>query len=689
MTATVHDIADRREANAEAILREVPSSVLPDPAQLVGSTVFDCETSGLYFDAGHRVAAVAVAYRLDADTIHHHSFPFDQGRAADKGLTVQAYPDTPAFVKRGLAGKPKGDPDGRWDWDTDYNLPVDEWKALCLWLRDAGRVTGLSNHNLKFDIGMMRAGTRQCRGIELEPYAKWDTMLVNPPIWPRAGTNALKPIGELLWGEDEVAEAGVVAEALVEAKKRYGVTDKRYDLIPWEVNGPYASQDTVLAYRLGELQELMISQGVTSGQNANRLVEVMRVLTRMERRGFGPYDVERSRDIADRIDARIEELKAELPFSPPTGPAAARYFYEELGLAPWRVSEQPRVVVSEPDNRKTSRTPGAMRRVVKNDGDISATVSRRMADAGVPHAEAWAQITELTIVNKMFYRNYVNLAGPDDRIRTTFKQAFVRSGRLSVERFQAQALPKKLAMHLGDELLPEPRKLFPDPPGRKRMNLDLGQAELRIASLLAPCQVMLDALLTGADFHSQTTKRVFHIAENDPDWMLMRDIGKRLTFASIFQVGAKKFRETLWDQAGVEWSFGECKRAVDGWRNTYPEFGQAYYRWLRFAEENLYVPLVDGSPSWLASPRDYPNTAWNRRVQGSLALFANEWIVAVERATAKYDALVLTVHDSVVLDLPEEVADEVAAEVAAMTERMWERFFGIPGKCDVGPWQKS
>jgi DNA polymerase I-like protein with 3'-5' exonuclease and polymerase domains len=182
---------------------------------------------------------------------------------------------------------------------------------------------------------------------------------------------------------------------------------------------------------------------------------------------------------------------------------------------------------------------------------------------------------------------------------------------------------------------------------------------------------------------------VFHIDEDHPEWKLMRDIGKRLTFASIFQVGAKKFRETLWDQAGIEWSFGECQNAVSGWRNTYPEFGAAYYRWLRFAEENKYVPLVNGQPSWLAGPRDYPNTAWNRRVQGSLALFANDWIVEVERATEQYDALVLTVHDSVVLDLPEEVAESVCAELVEMTESLWSAYFDIPGKCDSGLWHKG
>lgn len=688
MTAQVLDFSAARDAAAERVLRERPSAVLPDPSQLIGTVVFDCETSGLYFDAGHRVAAVGVAYRIDETQIYHHGFAFDQGRASDKGLSVVHLPDTPTNRKKDIVGLPAGDPHGRWDWDTDYNLPEDEWRTLCAWLLEAGKRQGLTNHNIKFDIGILRAGTRHWSGVELERYARWDTMLANPSCWPAMGTNALKPVAEILWGTDEADEAQEVQEALVEVKKRYGISEKRYDLLPWEVNGPYVSKDSHQAYRLGELQELMIDEGRATGGRINQYVDVMRVLVRMERRGFGPYDVARSSEIADRIDAKIAELKATLPFSPATGPRAAEYFYDELGLAPWRVGEAHRAVEVVPDTRKAARE-GDMRRVVKTHGDISAAVSRRMADAGVPHAEAWAQITELTIANQMFYRNYADLAGPDRRIRTSFKQAHVRSGRLSVERFQAQALPKRLSMHLGDELLPEPKSLFGVAPGRRRMNLDLGQAELRIASHFASCRTMSEALVTGADFHGMTTKRVFGITEDHPDWSLMRDIGKRLTFASIFQVGAQKFRDTLWDQAAIEWSLAECKNAVYSWRNTYPEFGAAYYHWLRFAEENRYVPLVDDQPSWMATARDYPNTAWNRRVQGSLALFANEWIVAIERATAKYDALTLTVHDSCVLDLPEEVADDVCAELATMTEELWVGMFGIPGKCDVSNWHKE
>lgn len=1027
--------------DAEAILRERPSLVLPDPSELFGLVDYDLETSGLAVDDEARVCAVGVAYRLkaDRDAIYSHGFAFDQGRAEDKGFTVQYHLDTPTNRKQGVVGLPKGDPHGRWDWDTDYNLPREEWDALCAWLKDAGRAVGLTNQNIKFDDLMMRAGTRHWPGVELEQYIRWDTMLASPRIWPRLGTNALKPIGAIFWGEDAVAEAQVVKEALIEVQKRYGlkatVHGKRYDLLPWPgVNGPYVAQDAVLALQLTELQHRALEDGYAPVQHITRAVDVCRVLTRMERRGFGPYDVQASAAVADRIDAKIEQLKATLPFDPPTGPRAATYFFDELGMAPWNEIEQHRLIETVPDERKNA-APGAMQRKVTFQGDLSTPVARRMAQAGVPHADAWAQITELSIANKMFYRNYADLAGPDGRLRTNYRQAHVRSGRLSVERWQAQALPKKVDIRLDGEPLSQPRSFFGVRPGYRRMNLDLGQAELRIASHLAGCEVMSTAVASGADFHSQTTKRVYAVDETHPDWGVWRDMGKRLpisndtpvptpdgwttagevktgdfifgsdgqpvrvsavypqgvipvyevelsdgrivkaganhlwyvlhtthrhyqradserpfgphsrasrvmtteelieeladkargcrdgylvlplpsaaehsektlaidpyllgawlgngsrtrggngiylavhsddvphwaaefgparhvrqsaknghvmvwffdgihnndlraawsdidrysvgsvaqrlallqglmdtdgtarrgrkttgnpafyntdqakaelvvrlvrslggfatlrkyhspsrgdsrkplfhvtvqlrqhnpfrlkrkadqwrlaqkqgvrivdirrhaidqpavcwtvdapdslflageyvvthnTFASIFQIGGPKYQKTLWEEAGLYLPLRECYSAVHAWRATYPEFGAAFYQWMEFAEKNEYVPLIDGSPSWLTGPRDYPSSAWNRVVQSSLALFANDWIVAVERVTAKYDALVGVVHDSCILDLPEDVADDLCAQLAMMTEQMWFDWFGIVGKCDVGPWAK-
>lgn len=687
---TVVLLDDKRREHAEAALRERPSEVLPDPSALLGAVVFDCETSGLHVDDGATVAAVGVAYRLkgDPDVIWHHAFAFDQGNAEAKGFRIQYFPALDpirkltkvqrAMPKYAYPEYPMGDPEGRWDWDTDYNLPKIEWVVLCRWLLQVGREVGLSNQNLKFDLAMMRRGTRLCEGIELEKWSVWDTMLISPLVWPYAGTTALKPVAARIWGEEAVAEAQVVQECLLHVSKRYGLkpSEKRYDLMPWEVNGPYAAQDAVLTLKLGELQELLLSEGYGLASQAKKAVDLMRVLRRMERRGLGPLDVDTALEIADDIDQRIAVLKSRLPFEPHTGPRAARYFFDEQQQEPWKVNEE---------RRQITYTEDGKRKVIKQ-GDCSAVVSKRMANGDVPAAAEWAEITELRIANQMFYRNYANLMGPDGNLRADFKQAFVRSGRLSAARVQLHGMPKHLGLKLDGRELLEPRKLILTPPGKVRMNLDLSQAELRIGALLCDCTLMADALANGEDLHAITATRVLGADPTAPTWKLMRDAGKQGNFSCIYGVGPAKFQTILWERAEIEWSLYQSKQFVYSWRDTYKEFPKAFHYWLEFSERKHYVPLIDGTPSWMTQVRDFPSSAWNRVVQGSLAVFVRDWLIMIEKKTARLDALELSVHDSACLLLPIESADEICAELAAETEMMWQSMFGIPGRADVSRW---
>lgn len=703
MTITL--LEDKRREHAAALapeideLRERPSEVLPDPSELFGAVTFDLETSGLHADDGATVAAVAVAYRLiaDPDAIYYHSFAFDQGNAADKGFQIHYFPPLEEGQKLTAAqrrmpkymypGAPMGDPAGVWDWDTDYNLPISEWICICRWLQQAGKRVGLSNQNLKFDLEMMRTGTRFCEGVELEKYAVWDTMLASPVIWPYAGTTALKPVAEREWGAAEVAEADIVKLCLLEVSRRYGLkpSEKRYDLMPWGVNGPYASKDATLAHRLAERQMVRLEDGYGTLGQVHKAIDLMRVLRRMERRGLGPLDIATATKIADEIDVRITELLPDLPFEPHTGNRAARYFFDELGEKPWKVNEERRQMAWVPDTRKSAKPDTERLKMVKQ-GDCSTVVARRMAAQGVLGAAEWADVTELRIANQMFYRNYANLVGRDGNLRADFKQAFVRSGRLSATRVQLHGMPKHLGLMLNGREVVEPRKLILTPPGKVRMNLDLSQAELRIGALFCGCTSMSTALANGDDLHAMTAIRTLNASPEQPDWKLMRDAGKQGNFSCIYGVGPEKFRTILWERADIEWEFEQSAAFVSAWRKTYHEFRTAYYYWMEFAERNRYVKLVDGNPSWMTGPRDFSNSAWNRVIQGSLAVFVRDWLIMIEKRTARLDALELSVHDSACLLLPEADAEEICAELAATTEEMWVAMFGIPGRADVSRW---
>jgi hypothetical protein len=700
-----------------------PQEALPDPDDIVGIVAVDTEGSGLYPDEGARICAVSTAYQLrgKGDQIFSLAFPFDQGRPDDKGFAVQRYK---AGQAKGVESEAELE-----DWLADYNLGEHHWNYLIEWLFATGESHGHVYQNAGYDLLMFDAGTRMgWMGAWLEPFVAWDTMLASKNLWPTELTG-LKPTGERLWGKSEVEDAMAVREALAKGKKLYGLRAEhgpRYDLIPWSVNGPYAAQDTVLTKRLELYQGQLLDEGHGAGWRDFRdNMNLMRVLTRMSRRGFGPYSIEESHDWANTIAARIAEIEPTLPFvhrgdlpsdrvtTRPDGSSdrgehvsasdarATEYFYEVLGLAPWKIGEQPRgYEVGKGLHKKfirgnkSDRPDIARRFPAENDaklitfkqGSCTADIAERMGREGVSGAETYAEYLRLKIANQMFYRNYAELAGADRQLRTTYKQAFVKSGRMSVERFQAQALPKKLALHLDHVPVPEPRAFFGVRPGYQRWNLDLSQAELRIAANLAQCEGLKRELNEeGGDVHGKTCERTFAITPEHPDWKGKRDVAKRLNFGGIFMIGPTTFRTNLWTQGGIEWTLAQCKEAVYGFRAAYPEIEKAYKYWQTYAQTYGHVILYNGDRAWFG-PRDYDNTAWNRVVQGSLARWVAEWLTLVEQTTEKYDALVLSVHDSAVLDLPEDCAEDVAKRVVELSTELWVDRFGFPGKVDADTW---
>lgn len=669
-----------------------PQDVLPDPSEICSVVALDTETTGLHVDDGATVCAVSISYRLASDpsVIVDWAFPFDQGRAAEKGFHPLRYKD----------GRLKSDVDLEL-WDADVNLDKDSWDWLCDWLQRVGQACGLVTQNGKFDYHQMLNGTRYWFGVELEMYQAWDTQLTNKVLDPLEATG-LKPTAERIWGPAEVAESVELKEALAAGKKLYGLKAEdgpRYDLIPWRINGPYAAKDTNLTLRSCELQVLRLEEGEGSWRVAHQQIDLGRVLYRIEKRRFGPYDVAASRAIADRLDARLAELAPIFPFQPPTAAKATEYFYEQLGLRPWKPGEDPRGFEIKQGRARAVHVPGrkedraqveerfpAATSIVFKQGSLTADIAARMGAAGAPFATEYAEYLKAKISNQMFYRGYADLADPaTGKLMTNFRQAMVKSGRMSVERWQAQALPKGVKLVLDGELLPEPKSLFGVDPGKVRINLDLSQAELRISSQLAGCETMAKPLREGVDLHGQTCTRIFGKAPTDPDWKQFRDVAKRLNFGGIFMIGAAAFRENLWTQGAVEWSLAECKVATDGFKRTYPEIPVAYEHWQRVAAEKGYVELFDGQRSWFG-PRDYPNTAWNRVVQGSLAAWVADWLIIVEQMTEQWDALVMTVHDSAVLDLPEDVADDVTARIVQISEEYWLERFGFPGRLDSEVW---
>lgn len=627
-------------------------SELPDPERLTSLLAFDVETSGLAPDDGSRVSVVSLAFRLDGDpTLHNFAYPFGQG------------PD-----------------------DDLVDLGPFEWDALLNWMHYAGAHTGLVGHNANFDVIHLLAGANPgYSGSNFNDLVVFDTMAAAERVWPLE-SRALKSIAVRLFGED--------ADAEKQALKPYlgPKTNARFDRVPWPIMEPYARRDTELTLLLTEYLAQSHIRDLPQYAYVQRELDVARALVRMEVAGL-PYDVAGSRQAEADLKRDISAIRDALPFSP-TIPKTKQFYFEDANT-PVDLGKGPIYPLGlKPRARTATGAP-----------QLTAEDLERMAKKDLPHARDLQVLRRYESANSKWYKGFADKAGVDGRIRTQFRQfgtatgedGGTKSGRFSVSRINLQAVPKDYALHLP---VPTPRQFIARAaaavPGWSLYDLDLAQAELRTAALDANCETMLDAIRNGRDAHGETAEALFQTPPDHPDFKVNRQIAKRANFSLIFGSGPNTFQSMVERESGTDFSLAEARRVVYGWRELYPEFGSRIDHWMEFARFNGYVPLSNGKHRYYRPGEDW-HSAFNQRIQGSLAEYAKEWLLATDSRLrpyhlhpnnpARYGGLLLVVHDSQVLFLPDDYAEETIEAIRQEAREIWSRWFpGVPGDVDATPW---
>lgn len=622
-----------------------PSVVLPHHVE--GAIMLDCETSGLHPDDGSRVSVVSVAWltpEMDSGT-NHTPLARPRGTQARFRYTSAAFP-----FGQG--------PDC-------LDLGPHEWEHLTAWLTHAG--AGVVGHNIKFDTLQLAGQTiNGYPGVDLTRRVLRDTMISQYEITP-TGRLALKIIATKLWDEDADAEQRALGPHLGTK------ADPRYDLIPWPVMHPYAARDVELTAALFNYQEDWFDESTALGGWVGQEHDVNAAIARMELAGV-PYPPDTSLEAAKVLTERISTLADGLPFKP-TPHGSAAYFYDTLKIKPTDFTE-------------TGRPSAA------------APVIKRLATLDVPHAAELSEHNALKSGLSKWYIPFAERAGADRRIRSSIRHTGgTKSGRLSASRINLQAVPKDYA--LMDFPVPTPRQLIAQEveqnyPGWQLWDIDLQQAELRLAAMDSDVKPMLTALSEKRDLHSETAKQLFKADPSHDDWDSLRHLAKTANFSLIFGAGPKTFHKMLLNK-GTQITYTEVRDIVYGWRDLYPGFASSIEREQTQCDLNGYVTLLTGRRRFYL-PGEDTRSAMNQKIQGSLADMAKLWTIDTDRRLSDYpkrglDAgigragLLLTVHDSQVLLLPDGEADQVVAEVVQSAADIWDRLFpGVPGGADASRW---
>lgn len=659
----------------------------------------DTETSGLYTDEGARLAVVSVAWLGDESVGEPDAGDPWVATSRPEVIHGDYQENVVSFAwafDQGVEGTGKPEDTGQVSLVGGHqNLPYDEWVALATWLSWVGQSNGLVFHHAKFDLHILAAGLRyeEGSGIDLMHKVKWDTQNVCHLLWPEAKTTSLKPTARRLWGGDETNESEMVQAYLRKAKLPSG----RWDLVPWDLIGPYADQDARLTIRLYYHQLEAIKQGAgdwleSIDDTIQRRLDTSLMLYRIERRGL-PFDGPQALKMADLLAERQDHYEGLLPFTPPTLPMAKHYWFGTglkngvagLGLVPYGLTNS-----GQPQ--------------------LNAQIVNEMVKDNVPAADVWRNLQKLYTTDSRWYSGWASMAGPDGRLRASIRQNGTVSSRFSVERVQLQAIPHDYRLNGFEALegIKTPRQLIADgvPSGYKLWELDLAQAELRVAALFAKCERMLELIHKGEDLHGDAATQLFGVKPSDEEWNQMRGVAKRANFSLIFGVGAEKLQGDIEAQTGIVFSVDETRRLVRDWNNLYPEYQQAIRYHMNKVEERMkshphglgWIETANGERRWF-QPEEETHKAFNQRVQPSLAQFGIDWWLTVEsRIRARLGdpviegvgriGMVMIIHDSMVLLLPDnKIGDDLAADAADQARFLWDRWFhGVPGGADKKVW---
>lgn len=263
------------------------------------------------------------------------------------------------------------------------------------------------------------------------------------------------------------------------------------------------------------------------------------------------------------------------------------------------------------------------------------------------------------------------------RVHGAWEQAVAATGRISSIDPNLQNIP--IRSELGRKI----RAAFIAPPGYRLVSADYSQIELRVLAHLSQDPKLIEAFREGQDIHTRTAMEVFQVTEEGVT-REMRARSKAVNFGVIYGQGPNGLAKAL----GIE-------------HKVAAEFIAAYferYQGVRtFLDETLRTAREGGAVQTLLGRRRIlpdigsshrqkrlaaERIATNLPIQGSAADILKLAMLALRSDVTPGSRLVLTVHDELVFEVPDE---EVKAAKAIIAERMSHAIeLSVPLEVSVG-----
>jgi DNA polymerase-1 len=487
--------------------------------------------------------------------------------------------------------------------------------------------------NIKYDWLVLSR-----HGIELAGVV-FDTMVASYLLHPSKRSHGLDQIALDFLNHKAISYAEVAGK------------NRGFDTVSIEKAVPYACEDAdltlrahgVLSTRLGEIGLTPLMETVE--------MPLVPVLVRMERRGIR-VDIDRLRELSRHFEHQLEDLETRIhdlagePFNIKSSQQLGAVLFDKLGL---------------PVQKKTKKKTG-----YSTDVDVLTTLAE--------HHELPALVLRHRTLAKLkstYADALLQTADPrTHRIHSSFNQTVTATGRLSSSEPNLQNIPIRSEEGL------EIRRAFVPQPGWRLLSADYSQVELRVLAHCSEDPILIEAFRSGEDIHARTACEVFHVSPEDLTPELRRH-AKVINFGIIYGMGPFSLAQDL----GISQKM--AKTYIDSYFDRYEGVKRFIEETIETARRTRRISTLSGRIRLLpdidsANPnirRFAERTAVNTPIQGTAADLIKLAMIRVDRALEAgrfRAAMLLSVHDEIVLEAPPEEVDGVSEMVRSEMESVWD-----------------
>ena len=497
-------------------------------------------------------------------------------------------------------------------------------------------------HHLKYDAHVL-----ENHGIELKGWY-FDTMLASYVLNAVATRHGMDDVSRLYLSHLTTTFEQVAGK---------GAKQKTFNQIEIETAAHYAAEDAHVTYRLFEVLDAKLQKHPELVNILHNVeIPVARVLTIMEENGIeldlGFLDqlgVEFANTMAN-LESQITELAGQ-SFNVSSPKQVGEILFDKLGLK---------------GGKKTAT------------GQYSTSESV-LEKIDHPITELILDYRGLSKLKSTYTDGLLKQANSDThRVHTSYHQALTATGRLSSTDPNLQNIPVR------EEIGRQIRKAFIAPQGRVLLAADYSQIELRLMAHFSQDEALVDAFNHGQDVHRRTAAEVLGVTLEDVTSDQRRQ-AKAVNFGLLY--GMSEFGLTR--QLGF--SREESRGYIAKYFQRYPGVLDYMERTRQIAREQGFVETILGrrlyTPDIMASNKMIKQAAEraaiNAPLQGSAADIIKMAMIAVDQMLPKDQAkMLLQVHDELVFEVDEAIADELAPQLAKVMQSVLN--ISVPLVVEVG-----